>query len=54
MPIYFWKTYEKYGCFSQWYRSDFTVENNTFNCCEQYMMYQKALLFNDNRTAQLF
>ena len=53
MPIYFWKTYEKYGCFSQWYRSNFTVENNTFNCCEQYMMYQKALLFNDNRTAQL-
>lgn len=53
MPIYFWKTYEKYGCFSQWYRSDFTVENNTFNCCEQYMMYQKALLFNDYKTAQL-
>jgi len=53
MPIYFWKPYEKYGCFSQWYRSDFTVENNTFNCCEQYMMYQKALLFNDYRTAQL-
>lgn len=33
--------------FSQWYKSSFTVENIHFTCTEQYMMYKKALLFND-------
>jgi len=33
--------------FSQWYRCAFTVDANTFNCAEQYMMYGKAQLFSD-------
>ena len=30
--------------FSQWHQSMFTVDELTFNCAEQYMMYNKALL----------
>ncbi|MFW5962440.1 MAG: NADAR family protein [bacterium] len=34
--------------FSQWYFADFTDEKGiTFNCCEQYMMYKKAMVFDD-------
>lgn len=39
---FFW-----HGPFSQWYPSKFTVENITFNCAEQYMMGNKAALFDD-------
>lgn len=39
---FFWN-----GPFSQWYLSDFTVNDITFNCAEQYMMYEKAMLFED-------
>jgi ribA/ribD-fused uncharacterized protein len=45
--ICFWGPKGSYGEYSQWYLSDFTVDNITYNCCEQYMMYHKALLFND-------
>lgn len=51
--IYFWKTSDKYGIFSQWYKSDFTDINDVkYNCAEQFMMYQKAILFGDNDVAQ--
>lgn len=49
-----------YGCFSNWYKRDFCVidpdddpdqEPVTYNCMEQYMMHQKALLFGDQETA---
>jgi ribA/ribD-fused uncharacterized protein len=33
--------------FSQWHPSEFTVNGVTYNCAEQYMMHQKALLFHD-------
>ena len=50
--IYFWKTSDKYGSFSQWYKSDFTDINDIkYNCAEQFMMYQKAILFGDNDVA---
>lgn len=39
---YFWG-----GPFSQWYRSEMQIDGVTFNCCEQYMMYMKAVWFND-------
>ena len=35
------------GPFSQWYRSKFTIDGVEYNCAEQYMMAQKALLFGD-------
>jgi ribA/ribD-fused uncharacterized protein len=38
---------------SQWYPCEFIVNGIRFNCSEQYMMYRKALLFNDIETAQL-
>jgi ribA/ribD-fused uncharacterized protein len=40
--VFFWN-----GVFSQWYPSKFVIEDVEYNCCEQYMMAQKALLFND-------
>ena len=39
------------GPFSQWTKSPFTIGGVRFNTCEQYMMYKKALLFDDTETA---
>ncbi len=40
--------------FSQWYPSDFTDDQGRkYNCCEQYMMFNKAMLFGDHETARL-
>ena len=51
--IYFWGANERpYGCFSQWFISPFTDGENEFNCCEQYMMFIKSILFQDFDTAQ--
>jgi ribA/ribD-fused uncharacterized protein len=36
---------------SQWYPSTFVINDITFNCCEQWMMYNKAILFEDNEIA---
>ena len=38
---------EENGYLSNWYLSDFTINNIKFTSMEQYMMYSKALLFND-------
>ena len=43
---YFWS-----GPFSQWYPSEFTIYDRKFNCAEQYMMYKKAMLFDDTAIA---
>jgi ribA/ribD-fused uncharacterized protein len=40
------------GYLSNWYKSDFTINDVTFNCGEQYMMYQKAILFNDQQMSE--
>ncbi len=50
--IFFWQAKEKSNeitkaCLSQWYISSFKVDNIKYFCAEQYMMSQKALLFND-------
>jgi len=37
--------------YSNWYMRDFTVNDITFKCNEQYMMYCKARLFDDNKIA---
>jgi len=39
------------GPFSQWHPSYFTINDTEFNCAEQFMMYNKALLFGDTKTA---
>ncbi|MEZ9701101.1 NADAR family protein [Vibrio sp. 10N.261.46.E12] len=39
--------------FSQWYPSPFVVKGLTFKTAEHYMMYAKASLFNDSKTAEL-
>ena len=39
------------GPLSQWWKSNMTEFNIKYTCCEQYMMYHKALLFNDVITA---
>ena len=38
-----------FGPFSQWHKKAIIVDNVTYNCCEQYMMAEKARLFNDHR-----
>jgi ribA/ribD-fused uncharacterized protein len=51
--VFFWKTDEhniSTGCFSQWQESNFIVDGYDYNCAEQYMMGQKALLFKDEET----
>jgi ribA/ribD-fused uncharacterized protein len=53
-PVFFWRPHEDYGYFGQWYTSPFTTpaphdpdQTVLFQNAETYMMYHKALLFND-------
>lgn len=46
---FFWYTSSP---FSQWHPSLFTVEGTTFTSAEQYMMYNKAVLFGDFAIAE--
>ncbi|XP_013407026.1 telomerase protein component 1 isoform X1 [Lingula anatina] len=39
--------------FSQWYPAKFTLDGQKFSCAEQYMMYSKAMMFSDKKTADL-
>jgi ribA/ribD-fused uncharacterized protein len=43
---FFWS-----GPFSQWYPCKFEISGFMYNCAEQYMMEQKALLFGDHAAA---
>ncbi len=42
---------EENGYLSNWYLSEFTVDNISFSSMEQYMMYKKAVCFGDKETA---
>ena len=42
---------EPYGFLSNWYLSEFTVDGVSFSSMEQYMMYKKAVLFEDTDIA---
>ena len=46
---FFW---QQQSPFSQWHLVNFEVNGLVYNCCEQYMMHQKALLFGDEKTAE--
>lgn len=41
-----------HSCLSQWYMCDFKVNAETFCCMEQYMMFRKAWLFQDEDMAK--
>jgi len=45
---FFWNQ----SAFSQWAESPFKIDGVAFNTAEQYMMYKKALLFNDFKQAE--
>lgn len=46
---FFWRTESP---FSQWHQSPFVVNGMVYNCAEQYMMQQKAVLFEDDESAR--
>lgn len=48
---FFYRPNEPYGCFSNWYKSPFTVNGIRFNTAEQYIMYQKCIIFGDKEAA---
>jgi len=45
---FFWN-----GPFSNWYPSEFNLDGVRFTHMEQYMMWKKAMLFNDGETAMM-
>jgi ribA/ribD-fused uncharacterized protein len=45
--LFFWG-----GTYSQWCPSKFTIDGVEYNCCEQYMMAKKALIFKDMEAYQ--
>lgn len=49
--ICFHNPQEENGDLSNWYMSEFTVDGIKFLSMEQYMMYEKELLFQDQETA---
>lgn len=50
--VIFFHEYDENGVCSNWYKSYFTIDGIKFNCVEQYMMYQKAMLFNNKSLAK--
>lgn len=50
--ICFHNPYEMNGYLSNWYLSDFEIDGIKYTSMEQYMMYKKAILFNDDEIAQ--
>lgn len=55
MPIiFFWKPHEIHGFLSNWYYSDIIINDQKFNCVEQYFMWRKLKLFEpSNRNLEL-
>jgi ribA/ribD-fused uncharacterized protein len=49
--LFFFSEKSENGCFSNWYPSVFCDKNIIYYNMEQYMMYQKALLFDDMEIA---
>lgn len=52
--IFFWRLNDDNSYLGQWKRSPFTTKGNLkFSTAEQYMMYHKAIYFNDFETANV-
>lgn len=49
--IFFHNPEEENGIYSNWYLSDFVGDGILYSSMEQYIMYQKALLFQDQDIA---
>ena len=45
---------EENGYLSNWYLSEFCIDNIHFTSMEQYMMYKKAVLFHDTEIASKY
>ncbi len=43
---------EENGCLSNWYLSEFIIDDIKFSSMEQYMMYQKVKYFHDEKIAK--
>ena len=52
MIVRFYHEYEENGCFSNWYPASFEYAGQHYNCVEQYMMYQKVLMFRQYHLAE--
>ena len=50
--VCFHKPNEENGYLSNWYLSGFTVNEITFSSMEQYLMYNKAIVFSDKEIAK--
>ena len=50
--IFFHNPDEENGYLSNWYLSSFKVDDIEYTSMEQYMMYQKAICFKDNKIAE--
>ncbi|PRP76010.1 hypothetical protein PROFUN_01726 [Planoprotostelium fungivorum] len=50
--VFFWQSDEENGIFGQWSNHPFTVNGVHFPTAEHYMMYHKALLFQDKHSAE--
>ncbi len=48
---FFWGQSDNWRCFSQWFSCEFTLNNVSFNCAEQAMMFSKARMFHDYEIA---
>lgn len=49
--FYFWGHSGEYACLSNWSATPFEKDSLLFLTSEHYMMYEKAMLMNDARTA---
>jgi len=53
--LFFWNEPKRdivdISCLNQWYKIDFVVDNILYKTAEHYMMYQKAILFEDFESA---
>lgn len=51
--VCFHNPWEENGWLSNWHIADFVVDGITFSSVEKYMMFRKALLFGDKRSADM-